>query len=366
MEMGEVGGRKDFASIFERQIYRTMTEDKILIVTEANEKVASGHLFESIVCYEEFLKQNMKAELMINADMPVKLKERLPQQYLEYASNIQQEVDFLCDYIEKQHTTILLFNLRKIENDIIRYIKERSNVWILCIDEFGHRRLDADVIVNPMIDEYYWEYPDSTATIFCGAEYLVLPRTLAGFQGKKKEIHERIHTITVSMGGVDAPGTTLKIAKWLGEWRQDLQINLVLGGGFPHKDSLLKIINGKEQFSLYENISFLYDLFYDSDLAVCAGGNTLHELSAIGTPAIVIPSMPHEVRNGKAFEKKGFSVCCKDAESIKKPDFMEAVFSLENIEERNIMSRNGKEITDGRGAEKIFDIVMKRGKTNDK
>ena len=42
-----------------------MKNANVLIVTEANNKVASGHLFECLVCYEE-LKKDCTAYLMVN------------------------------------------------------------------------------------------------------------------------------------------------------------------------------------------------------------------------------------------------------------------------------------------------------------
>lgn len=46
-----------------------MKDSNVLIVTEVNNKVASGHLFECLVCYEE-LQEDCNVYLMVNADMP--------------------------------------------------------------------------------------------------------------------------------------------------------------------------------------------------------------------------------------------------------------------------------------------------------
>lgn len=39
----------------------------------------------------------------------------------------------------------------------------------------------------------------------------------------------------------------------------------------------------------------------------------MYELVGIGTPMIVLPTMPHEKRNGKAFERMGL---CKAVDEI--------------------------------------------------
>ena len=43
---------------------------KILIITEANEKVASGHLMESIALYKKLVANNIEALILRNHDIP--------------------------------------------------------------------------------------------------------------------------------------------------------------------------------------------------------------------------------------------------------------------------------------------------------
>ena len=334
-----------------------MNDCRILLVTEANQKVASGHLYECIVCLQE-LKKISNVFFMINSDMPVQFKNNIPDNYLEYKSNIQEEVDTLIEAILKYQIDLILFNLREIKNEFVKQIREKVNVCIICIDEFGHRELDADVIINPMIDKEYWVY-DTNAQMYCGAKYLVLPPEIVKYHEMDRIINNDIHKVTVSMGGVDAYGTTLKIARWLPEIWKGVHLNLVIGGGFPYKEELNDIVKENEYIKVYQNINFLYNLFFESDLAICAGGNTLHELAVMGVPAIVIPSMPHELRNGQAFQKEGFSICCDLTSEIKQEDFVNSLEKIEDIELRKSMELCGKKITDGRGFERVCSIVKK-------
>lgn len=335
-----------------------MKKCTILIVTEANEKVASGHLFESMVCYEQLQKQNYDVSLMVNSDMPSQFKMKLPKVYCEYKNNIQIENKYLIQYAKKNQISIIVFNLRKIENEFIMQLRRQLLICIICIDEFGHRALDADVIINPMINSNYWKY-DSKALKYCGAQYLILSPKLVEFHEKDKQINDSIQTITVSMGGVDILGTTLKIAKWLPDLFPYIHFNLVIGGGFRYKNELSCIVEKKGNVSIYQNIDFLYQLFYQSDLAICAGGNTLHELAAIGTPTIVVPSMPHEIQNGLSFEENGFSICCKIGSEIEKRDLMQNLKYIEETELRKQMSVFGKRISDGKGYERVCKIIEK-------
>lgn len=334
-----------------------MIDSGILIITEANQKVASGHLFESIVCYNELVKWIPGVFLMVNSDMPRQFKEKLPGGFYEYTSNIQEEADYLIQFIIDNNIGIIVFNLRDIENQFILKLKSNLPVYIICIDEFGHKTLNVDVIINPMIDASYWKY-DSSADLYCGAEYLVLPPNITKYHEMDIKISDDIHVVTVSMGGVDAPGTTLKMVDWLPAIWNDVQLNLVIGGGFPYKNELNKIDN--KHIMVYQNIDYIYDLFIKSDLVICAGGNTLHELAVIGVPTLVIPSMPHELRNGQAFQKKGFSICCNLASKITRNDFIDSLEKIKSVEVRRQMSQNAKKMADGCGYERVCSIVKKK------
>lgn len=333
-----------------------MTEKKILILTEANEKVASGHLFESIVLYNELYTNKISAYMMINSDMQPGLKSRITSEYYEYSND--QVADDLIEFVENKKIDTIVFNLREIKNCFIEKIKNyfKKSVYIIIIDEFGHRRLDADIIINPMIDSFYWNY-ETDGKVYCGAKYLILPQKLKYYHGRKKEIRNSIETITVSMGGIDIPGSTIKLAKWLYGLFHEARINLVLGGGFPYIKELKKIVCNMKHVFLYQNIAYLYDLFMESDIAICAGGNTLHEVAALGVPTLVIPSMPHEERNGKAFEMSGFSICCESADRITRKEFDESILRLSDIQIRKKMSAQGKLISDGKGAERVYKIL---------
>lgn len=333
-----------------------MSIGKILLVTEANERVASGHLIECLVCRQYLKQMDIEADLLVNGDMPVALKGRIKEEYFTYQSDIQKEITFLNDFISSNHYSKVLFNLRKIENDFLLQIRDSNLKQLVCIDELGNRRLDADIIINPMIDKCFWKY-DTEAKLYCGMEYLVLSMELQNFRKRTKDIGAGINKVTVSMGGVDVGNTTIRLAKWLPLLDDKLEINFVLGGAYQKEEELEKLIEDNDRIKMFHNISYLSSLFFESDLVFCAGGNTLHELAVIGVPTIVIPSMPHEVRNGKAFERAGFSFCGSIAGRFSYQELVSLYNKIKTKQVRERMREAGKKMADGRGYERIYKIL---------
>lgn len=333
-----------------------MNTETILLVTEANERVASGHLMESLVCRHYLKQMGTEIDLLVNGDMQIALRNRIQDEYFTYQSDIQKESDFLVEFINSKKYSRVLFNLRKVENDFLNKIRGAAMKQIVCIDEFGKRRLDADIIINPMIDESYWKY-DTAAKLYCGADYLVLPMELQEFRGKFKKISEKVKRVTVSMGGADVGDTTVQLAEWLPLLDNELEINIVLGGAYKKEKEIKKMTADNDKIRIFYNISCLSRLFFESDLVFCAGGNTLHELAVLGIPAIVIPSMPHEVRNGEAFESAGFSFCGSISGQFSYQELATLYKQINTKQVRERMRNAGKKMVDGRGYERIYRIL---------
>lgn len=333
---------------------------KVLIITEANEKVASGHLFESLVLAHVCMANGHDVLLLINNGMQPLLKDRIDVPYQEY----QEPLTFRSveNVWKVDSYDCIVTDLRQIEDSFLIQLKECQGakaIPILCIDEFGHRHLTCDVIINPMVDPQYWEYPDEdeSCTVYAGPEYLILPESLSEYHRKEKNIRQKIQIITVSMGGVDPQGHALKLVRWLPELLPDCNITFVCGGGFVEIEELKSIGRDNPNIQVVQNIDYLYELFFESDLAFCAGGNTLHELAAIGTPAIVIPSMPHEVNNGLAFQKFGTCITVKNYLSYESDDVRRVLQRTFSQRSRVRMSYFGKKVVDGCGVYKVINII---------
>ncbi len=328
------------------------------LVTEANEKVASGHLME-VLELSSLLKKNLIPFIvLVNSDAPDGLKKRFNCDIIEYYRNVQIDIERLCQEIELAHVDIIITDLREVTNEWIQMVRGRTKCKVVCIDEFGRRRLDADVIVNPMIDPMFWDYKDSNAVIYSGHKYLVLPYDLGRYHDMEKIIKKRVQNICISMGGVDPHGTTIKLIEGLVAVFQNIKWNVVLGAGFRfNKEVDTMIENAKADIRVYKNIDFIYQLFFDADIVFTAGGNTLHELACIGTPAIVIPSNAHEINNGKMYEHGGFGKCIDTAGSFDIKIVKKLLDQMLDRETRIKMSVAGKKMCDGRGGERNVEII---------
>lgn len=331
----------------------------IIILTEADEIVATGHLMESIELAEALADRGWHAELLVNEDCPRELCERIMCSYSLYRQDADNSYDRIREYVSEKKPDVLVTDLRKADDDLLQKIREIYHGKIICIDELGHRKLSCDVIINPMVGASYWEYQTIAQTFF-GAQYLILPRKITFYHKAEKSISDKITRIAVSMGGADSKGTTLKLLRWLPRILPDAAEDIILGGGFVYQreaEELAETLQKKFKVKIYRNVDSIYDFFQRADLAFCAGGNTLHELACIGTPTVVIPTMPHELDNGQVFERAGFGRCLKLSEDTGEDELAKAVREMQETSVRAAMSVSGRRICDGNGCERVVRLI---------
>lgn len=333
--------------------------NKVIIVTEANEKVATGHLMECIICAETLLDEGYFVSFWINRDADIRLKKRIPCAYNEYEKSIEEDYDSLVSEIKKVNPCMVVFNLREASGEFIVKIKQLTACRVMCIDEYGHRNLPADIIVNPMIDSYYWQYEGRNFELHCGAQYLVLPKELEVYHLKDKKIRCEVEKILITMGGVDPQNYTFLLLNEIPKQFPNTKIDIVLGGGYSRRREIYDKVECNDMLTLYENVSNLPEMMYNADLVICAGGNTLHEAACVGVPAIILPSMPHEIRTAYCFERSGFGYVV-NIENMFYESLVESCEKIKDFSIRKDMSIKGKKIADGLGRKRIVEILKEQ------
>lgn len=146
--------------------------------------------------------------------------------------------------------------------------------------------------------------------------------------------------------------------------------------GFNDKNYQVLVITGKAYFDDYKDIKTsenvkivpfmddLINLMKDSDLIVSrAGASTIAEITAIGLPALLVPSpyvtANHQYKNAKELEDVG---ACKiiTEDEFEKDKVIEEIDKLfDNIDEYNKMRENSKKLGIEDSATRIYNEVRK-------
>ena len=142
--------------------------------------------------------------------------------------------------------------------------------------------------------------------------------------------------------------------------------------GFIDKDYQVLVITGEKYFDEYNSLSlpknvkiepFLNDLIAlmkDTDLIVSrAGASTIAEITAIGLPAILVPSpyvtANHQYKNAKELEDKGACIIVSEDEFSKDKILTEIDSLFASKEKYEKMRKNSKELGIVDSATRIYE-----------
>ena len=143
-----------------------------------------------------------------------------------------------------------------------------------------------------------------------------------------------------------------------------------------NKNYQVLIITGKTYFEEYQDLNLpknikilpfmdnLINLLKDSDLIISrAGASTIAEITAIGLPAILVPSPyvtnNHQYKNAKELENRGACKIVTESEFSKEKIINEIDKLFDDKDSYDSMSKNSKKLGIDNSSSRIYDEIRK-------
>lgn len=248
------------------------------------------------------------------------------------------------------------------------YLKElKKHVYVACFDDLNDFRRPAHAVINYNVSsadmDYGGRYAGTGTLTLCGPSYAPLREEFKGLPART--IREAGH-ILISAGGADPQHMALfflELAEEKKEW-SDRRFSIVAGPLNPDIEELEKRAAGLVNVRICTGIRSISGLMTECDLAVSAGGSTLYELCACGTPAITYVTADNQIEHVKKFESSGYMPCAGDCRD--RAEFRERITAKVNemicmdAGTLTAISRREQALVDGRGAERIAEAMIER------
>jgi UDP-2,4-diacetamido-2,4,6-trideoxy-beta-L-altropyranose hydrolase len=234
---------------------------------------------------------------------------------------------------------------------------------VLVIDDIG-RDHDCTLVLdqnfpNPMHDRYRRSLSESK--LLMGPHYALLRADFAA--SRPAALRRRtgmLVRILVSMGGSDPNNATAKALAGLeSAWQENWHVDVVIGAGNPHRESIEAICSRLPAATLHVQTSKMAQLMTAADCAIGAGGSTTWERCCLGLPSLVsilsIDQMP--IATAVALAGAQSLLGCDQEVTI--ADYARAVSAL-SADRLLAMSAAAARICDGLGVTRVAERLQLR------
>ena len=164
---------------------------------------------------------------------------------------------------------------------------------IMVIDDLANRAHDCDLLLDqglyPHQPQRYPELVPLTCRVLLGPEYALLRREFIRVREGLRERDGVVRRILLFFGGVDPTNETAKAIEALKRLgRNDLLVDVVVGGGNQNHESIRRRCREQPGMSYHRNVDSMAEMMTRADLAVGGGGGTTWERCYLGLPSIAL------------------------------------------------------------------------------
>ena len=342
--------------------------DRIYIRADANKQIGTGHVMRCLSiadCITEkevvFIVADKCSETLINE-----------KGYSTIClgtiwNDLESEIEVLKRVIEENKIERLLIDDYFVTEFYLLEIGKLVEIYY--IDDINQFLYPVSTLINyniyarDMNYEERYEKQKMKTSFLLGTEYAPLREE---FQEIEERAFEGVSKILITSGGTDNYNMIGSILERM-EKENDFfvyQFYCVIGRFNRNKDVLLKKYETYKNVHLLYNISNMSDYMKMCDVCITAGGSTIYELCACGTPSVMFSLADNQLDCAKKVSEIELMPWVGDARTDMGMCFDNIVKEINKYRNPSYwesVSHRMQRVVDGKGAQRIANELVKMG-----
>lgn len=271
-------------------------------------------------------------------------------------NDLDRETAQMEELIQQEHIRVLLVDSYFVTPDYLSRLHGLTHVAYM--DDLNLFPYPCSTLINYQIYAEQWNYPNRYphTQLLLGPQYAPLREEFQNLP--RRTVREQVKDVLVTTGGSDPlniAGQIVQRAKQTPEVA-DLTYHIVAGRFNQHLPMLEHLEQDHTGVVIHRNVQRMSELMLACGIAVSAGGSTLHELAACGTPTICFAMADNQLEGIVAFgngymNNAGDIRVCR--ERIIQIIFGQLVALQKDGAERVRQAKKLQSLVDGRGAQRI-------------
>lgn len=235
-----------------------------------------------------------------------------------------------------------------------------AGCFVAGIDDLAAYPFPCQLVVNGGAHACQLAYRSSGDTRFLlGPRYVLLRPEF--WSVPPRAPRSSVRHVLIMVGGADRQNLMPGLLDLVDACPGEFSMTAIIGPFFGHRGDLeAAVTRCRRPVRLVHCPDSVRDLMLDADLAVSAGGQTLYELAATGTPAVAIVIAENQTASVRALAAAGV---VRAVYGVDQADFRERARDaiaalLQRPDDRTAMAAAGRELVDGRGAQRVSDALL--------
>ena len=342
------------------------------IRVDANDTVATGHVMRCITIAKQLILAGSKVLFFTADEYAGELLKKAGMQYVCLHTrwdHMAEETALLRRELAKADCGKLLVDSYQVTE---QYFRELSDLCrVIYIDDCFEKVYPVDMVIN--YNAYHVRFPyekayAGKAKILLGTSYVPLREEF----GTKSGVHEDSTAkdtagmrILLSSGGGDLCNALSGVLSVAMQDRalHNVIFDVVVGGFNRNAEELERHAKEYSNIRLHYHVEHMAELMGQCTAAVSAAGTMLFELSAMQTPTVFFVSADNQQYDHEYFAKEERMLYAGDIRQDRDKCLNEICRCLKLILQdgkmRDRMKQKMYEVTDGRGAQRIAEEIIR-------
>lgn len=333
----------------------------LYIRADMNEVIATGHVMRCLSIADAAKTLGEETTFILADEQAVELIKEREHHYIVLHTkwdDMESELPKMKQIIAQNNVKKLLIDSYQVTKD---YLMELTNyVKTIYLDD-----LDAFLYpVNEIIcyanywEKFQYEERYTDVKFYLGTQYM--PLRQAFWKCPSKVINERVENLLILSGGSDPYDVTGRILAQipLAYYRE---IHVICGAYNTRYESLCEQYVEHKNVYIHRAVSNIDCYMKETDVAISAGGTTLYELCACGTPTISYSFVDNQLDNVRKFAEDDMIFYAGDA---REGDVAEAICNYldrygNDRKLRQERSKRMRRLVDGKGALRLAEAIRR-------
>ncbi|MDR2044041.1 MAG: UDP-2,4-diacetamido-2,4,6-trideoxy-beta-L-altropyranose hydrolase [Clostridium sp.] len=291
--------------------------DTIYFRTDSNPVIATGHLMRCLAIADAAKKQRIRSVFLTADGQSADVLESRGYENIVLHSRwdkLEEEIPVLLPLIRNRRIGVLLVDSYGASPEYFAALRPCTKTAY--IDDLGRTEYPCHLLLNYTV---YWEkyryperYPQGTELLL-GCSYAPLREQFS--DPPLKQVSAGVRRILILTGGSDpchAARSLTEAFLSLPEC-EGVSLTVVCGRFSPDLEFLEETASRRGNLAVLSDVAEMASHLCRADLAVSAGGTSLYELCACGTPGISYAVADNQLDNVAAFARLGLIDYAGDA-----------------------------------------------------